>query len=373
MKILLVVTGLQLGGAERQVVSLADRLAARGHRVAIAYLVGEAEVRPDSAAVPLYPLHFRKTPLGLVRGILRLRRLVRQWRPDVVHSHMVHANLIARAMRLITPVPRLICTAHSTIEGGRGVMMAYRLTDRLADISTHVSREAVEVFERQGAVRPGRMLAVLNGIDLRAFSDAPEHRAQSRQRVFPEAGKRLLLSVGRLAQEKDHAGLLRAFSRVADRLPDVELWIAGDGPLRDALLRQRDALGLEKRVVFLGARQDVPDLMRAADVFVLPSRFEGFGLVVAEAMACGTLVVATDAGGVAEVLNGTGIVVPPGDETALAGGLFEAFSMDPQQAAAMTASARRQAEDRLDVERSIDTWLELYRGNWHADHSDADV
>jgi len=372
MRILLIVTGLHLGGAERQVVSLADRLAARGHCVAIACLVGEVEVRPDDATVELHPLHFSKTPLGLMTGILRLRRLVRQWRPDVVHSHMVHANLIARAMRLVTPVPRLICTAHSTVEGGRGVMMAYRLTDRLADISTHVSREAVAVFERQGAVRPGRMLAILNGIDLRAFSDAPDRRARSRLRVFPRAG-RLLLAAGRLAQEKDHAGLLGAFARVVDRLPDVELWIAGDGPLRDALLRQRDALGLENRVAFLGARRDVPDLMRAADVFVLPSRFEGFGLVVAEAMASGTLVVATDAGGVAEVLDGTGIVVPPGDEDALAAGLLEAFSMDPQRTAALTASARRRAENRLDIERSVDTWLELYRGNWHADHSDADV
>ncbi|MGB6006492.1 glycosyltransferase [Castellaniella sp.] len=360
MRILMVTTGLLLGGAECQVVSLADRLAARGHDVIIAYLTGSVGVRP-SRAVELYPLHVSKTPLGVLRGCLRLRRLVRRWRPDVVHSHMVHANLIARGVRLGVRMPRLVCTAHSTVEGGRAVMLAYRLTDRLGDAFTHVSREAVEAFERAGAAPRGRMLPMLNGIDLQAFSNAPDLRTQSRQRLFPRPDRRLLLSVGRLAEEKNHAGLLRAFAQLVELRPDVDLWIAGDGPLREALQRQCAAQGLGDRVVFLGARRDVPDLMRAADVFVLPSLFEGFGLVVAEAMASGTPVVATDAGGVAEVMNGTGILVPVGDEPALARGLAEAFSMDVARAAAMTASARRQAEERLDIERVVDAWLELYQ------------
>src|SRR5690606_23133101 len=181
MRILLLVTGLQLGGAERQVVDLADRLAARGHVVAIAYLTGDAAVRPG-APVELYPLHFGKTPSGMLRGGRNLGRLVREWQPDVVHSHMVHANLIARVSRLLVPMQRLICTAHSPNEGGRSVMLAYRLTDRLADLSTHVSRNAVEAFERAGAVPRGRMLPVLNGIDLRAFASEPELRAHSRHR-----------------------------------------------------------------------------------------------------------------------------------------------------------------------------------------------
>ncbi|MGB3423173.1 MAG: glycosyltransferase [Castellaniella sp.] len=361
MRILLVVTGLQLGGAERQVVDLADRLAARGHAVAIAYLTGEVVVSPD-AVVELYPLGFSKTPYGVWQGCRRLRRLIRAWRPDVVHSHMVHANLVARIVRLTVSMRRLICTAHSPAEGGRAVMLAYRVTDRLADLSTHVSRDAVEAYERAGAVPRGRMRPVLNGIDVQVFAGAPELRTQSRQRVGPPLGDRLLLSVGRLAEEKDHAGLLRAFARLAPQCPDVRLWIAGDGPLRDALLRQRAALGLNDRVAFLGARQDVPDLMRAADVFVLPSRFEGFGLVVAEAMACGTPVVATDAGGVAEVLDGAGILVPVGDDAALARGLAEAFAMDSGQRAAMTAAARRRAENDLDIERVVDVWLKLYQG-----------
>ncbi len=360
MRILLVTTGLALGGAERQVVDLADRLAGRGHDVAIAYLVGDVEVRP-AAAVALFPLGFTKSLPGLVRGCLHLGRVIRQWRPDVVHSHMVHANLLTRLVRMISPMRRLVCTAHNTNEGGRWVSLAYRVTDRLADVSTNVSQEAVEAFERNGAVPRGRMLAVHNGIDVGLFSDDPERRADARNRLFPDRTRRLLLSVGRLAEQKNHAGLLRVFAGFAQRLPDVDLWIAGDGPLRATLQQQCAELGLGGRVVLLGSRSDVPDLMRAADVFVLASHFEGFGLVVAEAMASGTPVVATDAGGVAEVMAGTGFLVPVDDEAALGHALDEAFAMDAGRRLAMVTTARRRAED-LDIERSVDGWLRLYEG-----------
>lgn len=360
VRVLLLATGLELGGAERQVVDLADRLAARGHVVAIAFLVGDAQLRP-SPAVALYPLHFAKSPWGLVLGGFRLRRLLRQWRPDVVHSHMVHANLIARVVRPFAAVPRLICTAHSTIEGGRGVTLAYRLTDRLADVSTHVSHEAVQAYECLGAAPAGRMVAVHNGVDLQLFTGASDTRAQSRRAMFDHPAARMLLTVGRLAPEKDQAGLMHAFARIADRFPQWALWVAGDGPLRQALLRQRADLGLEDRVEFLGARDDVPDLMRAADVFVLSSRYEGFGLVVAEAMACGTPVVATDAGGVAEVMGGCGILVPVGDDEALAAGLAEAMTLDPARRDAMVTAARRRVEEHLDIERVVDVWLRIYQ------------
>lgn len=358
MRVLLVTTGLALGGAERQVADLANRLAGRGHDVAIAYLVGDVEVRP-AAAVALFPLGLTKSPPGLMRGGLRLGRLIRAWRPDVVHSHMVHANVLTRLVRVFSPMRRLVCTAHNTNEGGRWVSLAYRLTDRLADVSTNVSQEAVEAFERNGAVPRGRMLAVHNGIDVRLFNDDPERRADARNRLFPDRTRRLLLSVGRLAEQKNHAGLLRVFAGLAQRLTDVDLWIAGDGPLRAVLQQQCVALGLEGRVVLLGARADVPDLMRAADVFVLASHFEGFGLVVAEAMASGTPVVAADAGGVAEVMAGTGFLVPVDDETALGRALDEAFAMDAGRRLAQVSAARLRAE-ALDIERSVDGWLRLY-------------
>ncbi|MGB3290136.1 MAG: glycosyltransferase [Burkholderiaceae bacterium] len=362
MRILLITTGLMLGGAERQVVDLADRLADRGHDVAIAYLAGDAQVHPCNGRVELHPLYCTKSVRGMVAGCLRLRTLIRQWNADVVHSHMVHANLIARLLRLITPMPKLVCTAHSTREGGRTVELAYRITDFLATISTNVSREAVEAFEQNGAVPKGRMIPVFNGIDLNRFPFAQELRCESRQRLFPHPGKQMILAVGRLVVEKNYSALLQVFANVKKAMPKVELWIAGGGDLHAQLEQQSSSLLLNDSVKFLGVRADIPDLMRAADVFVLPSLLEGFGLVVAEAMASGTVTVATDAGGVAEVMNGIGFCVPVGNQAALEAALLQALELPIDQAKALGQAGRRHIEGNFDINQITDRWLDIYHG-----------
>ncbi len=362
MRILFITTGLKLGGAERQVVDLADRLAERGHEVAIAYLTGDAELRPRNVRVGLHPVHCAKSVLGMAAGCLRLRSLIRQWNADIVHSHMVHANLIARLLRLITPMSKLVCTAHSTKEGGGLISLAYRATDFLATISTNVSREAVTAFEQCGAAPKGRMIPVLNGIDLTEFSYSQERRHESRQRLFPNSDRRLILAVGRLVPEKNFSALLCAFASLRKARPDTELWIAGGGELRAQLEEERSDLHLDDSVRFLGVRADVPDLMRAADVFVLSSLFEGFGLVVAEAMASGTVTVATDAGGIAEVMSGHGYCVPVGDQEALEAALSAALQLSPDEAIALGVAARRHIEDNFDINRTIDQWLRVYKG-----------
>src|SRR6185312_6409768 len=139
-------------------------------------------------------------------------RLVYQWRPDVVHSHMVHANLITRLARLAAPMPRLVCTAHSNREGGRLVMWAYRLTNGLADVTTHVSEEAAREYEQAGAVPPGGILTVYNGINVQRFADKSGANARGCGQLQP--GRRLVLSVGRLVPEKNQAALLRAFALI---------------------------------------------------------------------------------------------------------------------------------------------------------------
>ena len=362
LRILLVSTGLNMGGAERQVVDLADSLAERGHRVMIAYMVDGVALRPKHRRVSLYPLHCAKTPRGLLRGYARLAAMIYRWHPDVVHSHMVHANLLTRLVRLAAPMRRLVCTAHSNREGGRAVMLAYRLTDALADVTTHVSHEAAAEYEQAGAVPEGGMVTVHNGIDVNRFQRGAHSRHPGAEGWPGPAGRRRVLAVGRLVPEKNQAALLRAFALVVDDYPDTDLWIAGDGPLRADLETLRGQLDLADRVFLMGERHDVPALMRAADLLVLSSRVEGFGLVVAEAMASGTLVVATDVGGVAEVMGNHGFLVPPDDVAALAQGIWDALRMDPSRASLLAACNRAYVARRFDIRRVTEDWLGIYRG-----------
>ena len=208
MKIALVLTGLSMAGAERQVCDLADQYVARGHEVLLVCLTASVIVQPKSAAVRLENLSVNKSLFGLVRSFYEFRQLISAFNPDVVHSHMVHANIFSRLLRLTTRIPRLICTAHNSFEGGRLRMLAYRLTDSLADLSTNVSEEAVQAFINKGAVKPGRMVAVYNGIDTRYFCFSQQARDDQRLALGISDGGLLLLAVGRLTEAKDYPSML---------------------------------------------------------------------------------------------------------------------------------------------------------------------
>lgn len=362
LKIIFVITGLGIGGAERLVVNLADKMACRGHQVMIVSLTGPTLFRPVDSGIRIVALEMAKSPLGFLRAYAALRQLIQEFRPDVIHSHMIHANLLARLVRLSIRVPRLVCTAHSTNEGGRVRMLAYRLTDALADVSTNVSREAVEAFEAKGAVPRGRMLTVLNGIDSDVFSPDIQSGLEVRQLFSVDRDSKIFIAVGRLFEAKDYPNLLAAFSAVSDSFPNSRLWIVGDGPLRVELENMSVGLGLAERVRFLGVRHDIPALLRAADVFVLSSAWEGFGLVVAEAMATGMPVVATDCGGVREVVGDSGYLVPPCDSTALGKAMLEAAELSAEQIEALGRTARQRIVERFSLDRTVDRWLEIYSG-----------
>lgn len=361
MRVLYVITGLGVGGAERQVVDLANGMHKRGFDVAICYLTGSIDVAPN-AEIPCYGLGMTGHPLGVFAAMRKLRRIVRAFQPDVIHSHMVHANLLSRLLRLTLSVPRLICTAHNTNEGGRLRMAAYRLTDTLADLSTNVSREAVEAFVKMKAAPAHRMVAIHNGIDVEAFTVRPEKIAPLRQSLGLNAADRVLLAVGRLAPSKDYPNLLQAFAAVQADAPDLRLLIAGEGELRPQIEQLIHTLGLGANVTLLGIRRDVADLYALADVYVMSSAWEGFGLVVAEAMAAHRVVVATDCGGVKEVLGGCGFLIPAQDSSALARGIRSALGLTQAQAEEMGRKARRHVERHYSLDTVLDKWQQVYQG-----------
>lgn len=362
MKILILITGLGLGGAEKQVTDLADKFISRGHEVVLVALTNVAIVKPQSKKIRVFVLGMSRTPIGFMCGYMRMRQLIRNFAPDVVHSHMVHANLLARLLRLTLVIPRLICTAHSTNEGGRLRMFAYRITDRLADVSTNVSQEAVATFFAQGAVKPGRMIAVSNGVDTERFVVNDLAGDAIRRKMKVAAGVKIILAVGRLTEAKDYPNLLNAYHLLNTWVLKTELWIAGEGELRPELQSLIEKLNLNDRVRFLGVRHDVPDLMAAADVFVLSSAWEGFGLVVAEAMACQRVVVATDCGGVKEVLANAGYLVKPQDAKTLALALQTALQLTGDERVTLGCAARKRVVEHYSLDIAVERWLKIYAG-----------
>jgi len=364
LRVMHVTTGLSYGGAETQLKNVALCLKQRGWSLSVvSMLPPRAYVEElEAAGICVYDLRMRRK-VPDPRAVLRLASIVRRERPLVVHAHMIHANLLARITRLFASIPVLICTAHNIIEGGRARELAYRLTDSLADITTQVSEAGKQRYIQVGAVPPHKIVYIPNGIDTSRFQPNPMVRQAVREQLGCAPDAFVWLTVGRLEPVKNHLELLCAFREVTAVHPHARLLIAGQGPLQAATEQRITELGLAERVRLLGVRRDIPDLLNAADAFVLPSLWEGMPLTLLEASATALPIVATDVGGNAEVvLEGeTGYLVPVKDTEALAQAMLRVMNLSEADRSAIGQAGRAHVVQNFDLERVVDRWEALYR------------
>jgi glycosyltransferase involved in cell wall biosynthesis/predicted O-methyltransferase YrrM len=286
---------------------------------------------------------------GMLAACLRLRR--EGWRPDVVHAHVYSAGIPALILARLSGAPMVVTEHYTGFERGLitgydrfAARVAFRGADLVAPVSANLAREVRAVEPR------ARVRVVENVVDGEVFR--PGARARS------DGGARLL-TVAALAPKKGHADLLDAVAQVRDHGP-VSLDLVGDGELRGELRERARRLGLAETVRFHGElpKERVAELMREADLFVLPSLFENLPCVLIEAMASGLPSVATAVGGVPDLLDaGGGILCPPRDPRALAAAISEALERrDAFDSAALAEAARR----RFGYEAFERTWTEIY-------------
>jgi len=361
LRILFFSTGLAYGGAETQLVRLSTRLKSRGWKVGVVSLTPpKAYVENLKAAgIPVFSLGIQRK-LPDPRPVLRLAWIIWKWRPHIIHSFMVHANLLARLVRIFAPVPVLICSVRSINEGGRFRELLYRLTDPLCDLTTQLSRAGLERYVRIGAVPRRKIRYIPNGVDTERFKPNLEDRLKVRKELGIDGFA--WLAVGRFDPPKNYPTMLQAFARVIHKHPDTVLLIAGDGPLKKTTENMARELGIEKQVKFLGIRCDIPQLMNAADAYVMSSSWEGMPNVLLEASATGLPIVATDVGGNSEiVLNGvTGFLVPPRNPEALAEAMLRLMSLSIEEREKMGKMARKHVEVNFNLDRIVDLWESLY-------------
>jgi glycosyltransferase involved in cell wall biosynthesis len=366
-RLLLLSTNMGLGGgAEDQVIRLAYGFQSRGWTTRIVSLLPPSPMPADfeGRGIPLDDLGMRRG-VPDPRGLLRLARLIRSFRPDVIHSHMVHANLLARAVRLVQPFPVLICTLHNLTMAGverdwtTFFEVAHRATDRLSDCTTALCRVASDYYIRRRAVPASKLTIMPNGIDSERFRPDPAARCRMRRELDVE-DQFVWLAVGRLELAKAHPTMLRAFALRGEG--PRTLLICGKGTLHDELRAEADALGIGHRVRFLGLRSDIPALMSAADAFALSSDLEGLPLVLLQASAARLPIVATDVGGNAEVVvdGVNGYVVPAGNPEDFARKMAMVEAMPASDRLALGRAGQTRVKDLYEAERVVDRWEGLY-------------
>ena len=358
VRVLHVIPNFGPGGAERLVVDLMEATDKERFEVAAVSLYPESgtilekEIKEKGLKV-----YFLNKHRGLdLRMIPQLYRVFCSFRPDVVHTHLYvlrYTLLPALFCRIPVKVHTVHTVAQKEVDGvGK---LVHRIAFRLANvvpvsISQEVANTVQTVYGR-GIYTP----VIYNGIPITRFvSSARQDNAKKEKDV-------VVLHVGRFAPPKNHLLLVEAFALAVKEYPKMRLWLVGDGPLRPAVEKVVKEKGLDNKILFIGVVPNVEDFLADCDVFVLSSDFEGFGIVIAEAMAAGKPVVATGVGGVPELVEDgvTGILVPPCNPEALAKGILR-LAKDSDLRQRMGKAAQERALERFDIARTAREYEALY-------------
>lgn len=364
-RILFVITTLDVGGAEKHLRWLCGGLCARGHEVDVVYLKGEGRLTPDFVALGV---GVSKVPLESTSQALRclfgLASHIRRGRYDLVHTHLLKADALGSLACQLAGHSALVASKHNEEQVLKKTPVALihgvltRRARRVIALSDHV----LEYVATVGRVRRDRLRRIYYGIDPEPFVGGD--RAAMRAALGIGEGTHVALCVARFHPQKDHETLFRAAARLVELGRDFQLLLAGGDPFYDHEARLRgvcDRMGLANHVRFLGIRDDVPLLLAACDVFVLPSLYEGLGLVYLEAMAASRPVLATNGSAIPEVVTDgvTGVLVDVGADKALAAA-WDRMIVDPATASRMGEEGRVELLKRFTLPRMIDETIEVY-------------
>lgn len=363
---------METAGAQRMLLEQASWFHKLGWHVEVAFLYDKEGLHQrwqKQYPFPINNLKARKvqgTKIGnmfrLMGGVWRAARLIRSYRFDIIETFTHHSNLVGIPLAWLAGIKVRVATHHGLFHGfGRGLQRihAWMVNCGMASCLVAVSEQVCQQALSEG-VNAKNVRVIRNGVRLPEINTQAA-RARIRQEFQIGEDKRVALAVGRLQVEKGHSLLIDIIPEVNSRVPNVVFWLAGIGSLRDALENQVDSLGIRGQVRFLGLRQDIPDLMAAADLFVLPSRTEGMPGALLEAMGMGLAAVAFNISGVSEVIQHekTGLLVPAEDGQALARAIIHVLT-DEAAREALGVLAKQAIADGFSLEKMCLRYAELF-------------
>lgn len=387
LKVLQIIINLEIGGAQEIVRTLVEHLAASDCtpvvctfkdgplRRDIEQLGIKVEVldlpRHSVVALPLFLI-------DMVRIWQALAQLIRKHDINIVQTNILGSlNFLVLTLPWATnlsvvlwtfqnvqflPSKKDVSRYHWLVKPKRYVhRLLYRLASHRVSGFIAVSDEVCESMIKQIGPIQDKITVICNSVDIKRYERSVDKHAV-RQQLGLETNTRLIATVATLKEQKGHRYLIDAAATIVPQHPDCHFLFVGDGKLRGKLQAQVRESGLSGNIHFLGSRRDVPDLLAASDLFVLPSLWEGLPMALIEAMAASMPVVATAVSGTVQVMipGETGLVVPPGNSQMLAGAMIELLS-DPARAQAMGIAAKQRVQAEFSAEKQANEHLALYR------------
>lgn len=359
LRIAFCITELDPGGAERALVELVTRLD-RQQFDPIVFCLGPKAPLVDvleSAGIPVVCFGVKRK--WDVTVLWHLVRSLRQHRPTILQTWLFHANLIGRVAGRLANVPVIVSGIRVAEKRARWRLWIDRLTERWVQAHVCVSQAVADFSIEQGGLNAEIVHIIPNGVNVARFASADP--ADLTGEGIPLAAPTVLF-VGRLDPQKDPLLLLEAFPQIQSRIPDVHLIFVGSGVLESELSSRIQERNLQSCVHVLGWRADIPDLLQAVDLLVLPSRWEGLPNVVLEAFASGTPVVATRAEGISELLTDgeTGRIVTSRNPDELASRVIELLH-DPHLRSVMGQRAQALVSKEFTWDANCEAYAALYQ------------
>ena len=369
MRVLHVIRATAIAGAESHLLTLLGELATCGFDVHLALLTRRDSPLPEfhemmkARDISVHPF----TMYGHISPYLLfwLQSLTKRLQPQIVHTHLIHADLYGAVAAKFSGAPVLISSRHNdnAFRRRQPWRAINRQLWRMADAGIAISQAVADfVVEVEGAPRD-KLRVIHYGLNHRAASNADRRcrRKELRSELGLDETQPVIAMACRLVEQKGISDALQAFAGTRAEFPEARLVIAGDGPLRASLENEAMLAGLQGSVRFLGWRDDVSDLLAASDLFFMPSLWEGFGLVLLEAMAQGLPVVASQVSAIPEVVDEgeTGLLAAARDVPAFRVALLRLLR-DRSLARRMGNQGRRRLEQHFSGERMVRETIALY-------------
>ncbi len=371
LSILLLGTQMSTGGAQRVLLDQARWFHENGHKVSVVFLYdkeGLHEIWQAFTPVKIINLHafhghgegFLRNLVSLVKGFVSLWGYLRREKFDVIETFTHDSNMVALPIAWLARVPVRIATHHGVIEGftrWREIIHSWMVNHNIAHKLVAVSEKTYQISLREG-VHEEHITVIPNGIVPLPIEN--RNRLDIRKEAGMGADDLVLLSVGRLVYQKAHEILIACMPEVLKDFPNTKVWIFGEGPLRADLQAQVERLGLSNSVKLPGKSDHIPSLLASADIFVLPSRWEGLPIALLEAMSAGLPCISTKVEGVDEVLveGKHGLFVPVENPEMLAQAILQLLR-HPETRSKMGEAAREHISTSYTVDRMCGQYLEL--------------
>lgn len=359
-----ILPALPLHGAEVLLLSICRHIDPSDARISILLVAKGGPLIPEFEALGIPVTLIPKKGRYDLSIIWKIRRFLKSGDFDIIHTHLFTANFWGRLGSLGVPIGR-ICSIHSIVSDKGTVLQRLqsffdRALSRISDAVLCVTSQVMRSMREDAGLPREKLVTIVNGIPLpETISHLDKENARKNLDIPPDA--RVVGMIGRFSRPKNHRMLIESLSAVRERVPNLLVLLAGDGELEEEIRNLARSSGLEGAVRFLGLRRDIPAILTALDILVIPSLWEGLPIVLLEAMAFGTPVVATRVGGIPDVLTDgvTGVLAEP-DAASFADRLSWALE-NPTEMERMSKAAFALAKNRYDVRQTAKSYVDLYR------------